>query len=352
VTAERLDAAGRSDVGSPAPGWLESEPALGGATRAALAMLARRARHSWMIWVPAAVLVAGLLTLRTARQPETYAVKVFVRAVEGAASGSRVVDVTLGQMRADVDARVFTSDRITEVMRRHVAAFPDVADDPSGAVAAFREAMDVDFVENDFVEDREPNAPARSTLIAVTFHAAKPELAWNIAHELTDMLIESSQEGQARAQKRRAEAADVAVKQATADFDEAARVAAGAPDVRVRIARERLLAAQAAQAAANFSATAASEHQVLRFDVIDAGVMPTPIDRRDELTTMFITVLAACLAAIWLLAGAFDPRVLDAVDLAALGAPVLGQVPALPSFRNSGAGKSAVSATGRDEPRP
>ncbi|HTA18876.1 MAG TPA: hypothetical protein VK989_06265, partial [Polyangia bacterium] len=153
-------------------------------------------------------------------------------------------------------------------------------------------------------------------------------------------------EGQARAQKRRAEAADVAVKQATADFDEAARVAAGAPDVRVRIARERLLAAQAAEAAANFSATAASEHQVLRFDVIDGGVMPTPIDRRDELTTMFITVLAVGLATIWLLAGAFDPRVLDAVDLVALGAPVLGHVPALPSFRNSGGSRSGGSRSG------
>ncbi len=352
MAAERADAERSDAVGAPVLGWLESEPALGGATRATLATLARRARHSWAIWVPAAVLVAGLLTLRRARQPETYAVTVVVRAVEGAASGSRAVDVTLGQMRADVDARVFTSERITEIMRRHVVAFPDVADDPSGAVAAFREAMDVTFVENDFVEDREPGAPARSTLIAVGFHAGKPELAWSVAHELTDMLMESSQEGQVRAQKRRAEAADVAVKQATADFDEAARVAAGAPDVRVRIARERLLAAQAAEAAAGFASTAASEHQALRFDVVDGGLQPTRVDRREELVTMFIVLLAAGLATIWLLAGAFDPRVLDAVDLVMLGAPVLGHVPALPSFRNSAAGKSGVSATGQDEARP
>jgi hypothetical protein len=43
-----------------------------------------------------------------------------------------------------------------------------------------------------------------------------------------------------------------------------------------------------------------------------------------------VTLLLALFAA-WLLGGAFDPRVIDAFDLRALGVPVLGTLPRLPT---------------------
>ena len=45
----------------------------------------------------------------------------------------------------------------------------------------------------------------------------------------------------------------------------------------------------------------------------------------DGLVTLALTLLAACL-----LAGAFDPRVIDAGDVTGLGVPLLGRLPLRP----------------------
>jgi hypothetical protein len=135
------------DAGSPldaegAEDWVTAEPPLGGATRAMLATLARRARRSWRVWVPVAVLLAGLVTARKARQAQTYSVTVVLRAVEGVVSGVRS-DITIGQLRTDIEARAFTTERLVALMRRHGKTFPDAVDDPGTAIAAFRDALGI-----------------------------------------------------------------------------------------------------------------------------------------------------------------------------------------------------------------
>ena len=353
VPSSAAGAPGDSESARPGGGWLDAEPALGAATRATLATLARRARGSWAVWVPAAIVLALLATVRKAGQPEVYSVTVVLRAVEGVATGTRVTNVALGELRADVDARAFTTPRLLEIMRRHTASIPVAVEDSSVAIAAFRDAMTVDLEENDFVEERDPGDRARSVLIAVSFRADDPEVAWSVVHELADALVASSQEGQRQVQERRRAAATLAVQQAAADLDAAERAAAGKPLVGVGLARARLVEAQAAEAAAGLAVNALGEHQVLRFDVVDAGLMPPRIDRREEMLSSFIVLLLVCLATGGLVAGAFDPRVLDALDLAALGAPVLGRVPSLPGFRDSRDSRdSVVSTGGHDLPRP
>jgi hypothetical protein len=318
---------------SGAADWIEGEARIVPALRSTFARLAVRARRSWFVWLPAAFVLASLLTLRRARQGDVYESRVVLRAIEGAVSGEGRAAVQLGDLRDDVSVLAFTEERLAGVMRKHIEAFPDIVDDPSGATKTFREAMDVVFEENDFVEDRAPGDPARSILIAVSFEAAKPDLAYAIVHELADLLVSSGQEGQKRLQQRRQAAAAEVVKGAEAELDALTRAAAGAYDRRISIARDRLRAAQEGAAGAAL-AVSGSVSQVLRFDVVDAGRPPPPLDLREELTWFFALASLVCVVAAWLAAGAFDPRVLDALDLAALGATVLGHVPALPGGRD------------------
>ena len=349
-------AAGSSERAPEAAGWFEAEPAFGSALGAKFGTLGRRARGSWRVWVPAAVALACLLTWRRARQSEVYSVTAVFRVVEGVASGTSATALTVGQLRVEVDARAFTSGRLLDIMRRHVANFPDAVDDPSGAVAAFRDLMDVAFEENGFAGERLPGDPARSTLISVSFSAGTPELAWSVAHELGEALVESSQEGQLRLQGRRQEAARDAVKQAAADYDAATRAAQGLSTEGVRLARDRLLTAQAAEVASNLSANAVAEHQVLRFDVVDAGLMPTRTDKRGDLLSSFIVLLAhrpgqPCRS--------WPPPSIRACSTTSISrrwaarcSAACRRSPRFRDSRDSGVSDSGVSTAAHDVPRP
>jgi hypothetical protein len=340
-----------SAAASPAaPGWLDREAPLGPAAAVAIRRLGRRAAASWPVWVGLALAISAATAVRRLRHPPRYEVTVVLRLAEGGTPGGSqsAGSLATGALRAHVSDLAFSSARLVEVMKRHVSAFPDVVTDPSFAVERLREDIDLGISENDFIEERRPTDPRRSARLAVTFHASDPELAFAVAHDLTDVLVGAELERERRSIARDQAAAAAAQKEATAEMAEAARASAPAAAARlIEGARDRLAAAQRRAATSALEARALAERQAVRFDVVDPGRVP-PVDeaRISQVTELLLTLLASMLVAA-LLAGALDPRVIDADDVTALGLSVLGQVPRLPGqlrVRPAAAGRAGGQA--------
>jgi len=334
--------------------WFEREPALGAAGWRAARRLARRSLASWPLWLGAALLVSGALTARRAWAPVRYEVTAVLRVSEGAldASGS---NLNGGALRAHVNERAFKSDHLIALMKRRPEWFgASLAADPEQALTGFRAAMEVAFSENGFIEDRGPGDPPRAARIAITFRARTPDAAWTIAHDLTDLVIGSTLEGQRVQAEREATVAAESLRRAQEDLSRAVREDPLGKDPRVRAARERWRIAQAAAAATTTALHADTARQALHFELVDPGRKPEDQKDLEPLVTRFIVAFLVTILAGWLLAGAFDPRVLDADDIEMVGLSVLGRLPLLPARLAPSSATSAPSTAGegsRQRPR-
>lgn len=317
------------------PAWIDQEPPLAARGWATARRLMGRAAFTWPLWVTAALILAALAALARARAPVRYEASVVLRVSEGqltnstAAQGSRL---SIGTLRAYLSDLGFTNERLLGIMRRHAAIFPDAINDPPTAVAAFRDQMSVSLAENDFVEDRGAGDPPRTARVTVTFKAGNPELAWRMATEVAELVAGATLQRQRESMQGQRDAAVAALKAAE---EEVMRVGAAPQDAgrdqRLKAAGERLAAAQKGALSVDLALRALAERQVLRFDVVDPGRVPERASVTDVALTTFFTVLAAGLLGLPLLAGAFDPRVLDGEDLAAVGLQPVGRVPPLPA---------------------
>jgi hypothetical protein len=317
-------------AGAPAPDWFAAEESLGHALGPTIARLFRRARASRWLWVPFAVVVSVGATASSARKSVPEEVKVVLRAREGVAATATAL--SLDELAAEVRILAFTTDQIVPVMKRHPEVFPDADDDPDGSANNLRDALKIGIDENDFGDRRQPGDPPRSALVAVAFTAPTGKLALAVARDLAQLLVDSGQEGQRALARRREEAIEKAVQRASAEYDALLRGDVLEGDPRVSGARARLLAAQAQRASVKTSNDAVDERQALTFEIIDRGRVVPPVgDRRVDLAVQLGVLLLIVLGVSAIVAGAFDPRIVGVEDLAALGAPVLGHVPRLPS---------------------
>jgi hypothetical protein len=282
--------------------------------------------------VAGAFLLASLVMIQRARTPPSYEVTVVLHVVEGAIEGAALTEA---EIVAQVNDLAFTNGRLLGVMRKHPASFPKAATDEPFALDDFRDRMKVEVSEDDFIEDRQPTDPRRSARVALSFKAGDPELTWTVAHELQALLVESGLQQQRDRSHSAQEAAAQVVREAELEVSAALQDGGGMRTKRLDLAQARLSKAQAELADATVSTTAATARLALRFDVIDPGRRPSVPSRRVVLGSAFATALLLGLLAFSLLAGAYDPRVLDVDDLARLGAPVLGRFPALGKAHDS-----------------
>jgi hypothetical protein len=267
------------------------------------------------------VISAGLI-VSDARKPKPYTVTVGLLVSEGPLRTRETREqLGAGALRTHVKNLTFTRARLGELIRSHPADFPGATKDLEGAISELRERIkyeinDVAFDDDDF------DAP-RSARIALTFTASKPESAWRLSHALADLLIDSTLARQRAALLRERAGAEAALE-----------AAEGQPDLATlpgaRSTAERLRATQAGAAQANFGLRAAEEQQAIRFELVDPGRMPTAVTKASLVGDGAVT-LAIVLLAAFLLAGAFDPRVIDPDDLVGLGISMLGRLPPLPA---------------------
>jgi hypothetical protein len=270
--------------------------------------------------VAVAAVGATAVTAKRARTPPSYTVTVVLRVTEGQ-MGARG-ELGAGALRTHLKELTFTRARIADLIRSHPAEFPGAAKDLDGAYEDVRERIKVEITQNDFIDDRRESDSPRSARITLSYSASKPKVAWDITHALADLAIDSALARQRAALLREQVGAESAVERAQLNTDDTT-----AADIRSLVGR--LKETEARAASARLGLRAAEEQQGLRFELVDPGRMPSPVTKAalasDAIVTFAIALLAACV-----LAGAFDPRVVDAGDLSVVGVPLLGRLPPLP----------------------
>jgi hypothetical protein len=323
--------------------WFEDEPVLARAGWHALRRIGRRARASWGLWVSLALVVSAGAAVKQALTPAHYPVRTLLRVSEGALD-ERGTNLTGNGLRFQVNSVAFSSEHLTALIRQHPDWFPSVKRDETLALTGLREATDIYITQNGFLEDRGSGDPARSAWIEVTYDGPTPEIAYGVAHALDELLVNQTMSGQRQSLEREDAAARESLRQAQEDFARLSRLGLPERDDRLVKARDRWRKAEATAAATGVALHGASERQQLRFDVVEPGHKPDLINRPMQVLIRFLASLGGGLLVGWLLAGAFDPRVVEAADLEGIGIRVLGEFPKLPFSRIAGEG-------GRKRPR-
>jgi len=268
------------------------------------------------------MVVSGVLIVADARKPRQYAVTVGLLVSEGPMRTRETREqLGPGALRTHVKNLTFTRARLGDLIRSHPADFPGATKDLEEAIDELRERIKYEINEVAFDED-DADAP-RSTRIALTFTASKPDSAWRLTHALADLLIDSTLARQRAAMLRERAGAEAALEAAEGQTD-----LLTAPGVKSTA--ERLRTTQVGAAQANLGLRATEEQQAIRFELVDPGRMPTAITKASLVGDGAVT-LAIVLLAAFLLAGAFDPRVIDPDDLVGLGISMLGRLPPLPA---------------------
>jgi hypothetical protein len=270
--------------------------------------------------VTIAVVVSVAATVVRARTPPLYTVVAVLRATEGRLHTGEPTPE--GALRAQITELTFTRARLVEVMKRHPRQFPDVLTDPDGAVEEMQELMTLEVAESDVIAEEADEDPPRSARISVGFSWSTPKGAWDIAQELSTLVVDTALERQRAASQHEQAGAESAVERAEEHADDTDL--AGIAGVH-----QRLQEADQSAASATLAAHAAEQGQGLRFEVVDPGQIPAIASRRGLLID-FLAMFAVALVAACLLVGAFDPRIIGVGDLHALQIPLLGTLPRLP----------------------
>jgi hypothetical protein len=284
-----------------------------------------------------AVLISGGLLFRQYRAPQFYEVTVIVRVFDGAV-GTNGAALNGGALRGYIDEVAFTAANLTALVQRHPREFPDLNRDPVAALATLHDNMTVFLGDDEFLDERGPGDPPRAAHIIIEYRATDPDAAWDIAHELSSLLVGSTVAGQKADLEREAAVAAVALQKNQSELTRLLRGAGPGDAKAIEAARERWRMAQAADVAAQLALRAVAERQTLRLDVVSPGRKPERVNRTTTLITGFVTMLLVMLLVTALLAGAFDPRVLEAEDLVPSGLGLLGRFPPLLAGVRNGEG--------------
>jgi hypothetical protein len=263
------------------------------------------------------------MTVSYARRPPVYTVTVGLLVSEGPMrTRDTREELGAGALRTHLVDLTFTRARLRELIKSHPAEFPGATRDLDGAYDDVRERIKTEIRESDFIDEGRETDPPRTARIKLSYTAGSPQAAWTVTHALAELMIDSALARQRAALLRERAGAEAALETAEVHSDEPI---AGSG----RSAADRLRATQALAAAAQLGVRAAEEQQALRVELVDPGQVPAVATKSavigDGLVTFALALLAACL-----LAGAFDPRVIDGGDLTGLGVPMLGRLPVLP----------------------
>jgi uncharacterized protein involved in exopolysaccharide biosynthesis len=273
------------------------------------------------------------------RHPPIYEVTAGLRVTEGALGASEADSEELGTgaLRTHIQQLAFSRPHLFALMARHPESFPPQGDKEL-ALETLRGRIDVEITQNEFMEWHERDDPPRSVRVHISYRDPLPAPAWAIANELARLVIDTER---ARAQETRGReraAADAALSHAGDRLEaaEAAGLSSVAQPKAGAAARLRLLEVAREATDANLLAQAAGGDQTLRFEITDEGRIPRPYTRVGALVRGAV-IFVVLLTVGWLLAGAFDPRVLLAGDLTISGLAVLGALPLLPPAPTAGA---------------
>jgi hypothetical protein len=315
-----------------------------------LSRLRRRALRRPIITFFLAAFAAAIAVLNTARKPRTFTARVVFRVAEKDVAVGGGSPRPKSNLREYVWDAAFSTERLMGVVKKHNLYMSAMRLDPSLALEAMRDDIDVDVFRNYFLEERtEDSAPPTARLV-ITYTSVDAELALLIARELGDIVIDYEAQNRRELTQFAVQDAEQIVKQEQAQLthlterisDAQLRLETARPVDRPSIQAEvsglyRSIPAaesrvkQAQTQARNLRLRAAFERNQsgLQFELIDAASVSGI--QRSQLSQLILVGALALLFALPLAAravGAFDSRVYDGDDASRLGLKVLGHVPA------------------------
>jgi hypothetical protein len=337
----------------PAPEWFSAERPIMSQVIADLRRLKYRAKALLLpILLLAALLTAGLV-YRMLTKPQLHIARVVLALSEGEAS-QRNAPLPMRDLRAYVTTVLMPAAEMIALCEER-DLFP--LRRKLGNEFALTELWDITEVEifRNYFLFEQSQMPERSARIAITVTWNDPDEAYEIAHALSTMVINS-----AAAERQRA--AQVIAD----DADRARGVAHGqVEDLEAQLARlsSQLAAAEDAGLAGKVEAlklesatiesslrrareslsalTRVTSADQLQAAVYDAGLgldvqmveerKPEPAAPRGYRTAVLAVMIFLVLSiVVALFVGAFDTRIHDLDDVTRLGIPVVGQVPGFP----------------------
>ncbi len=320
--------------------WTDDEPGLRSAA-VELGRMRRRAFARPLRTVGLALLVALAAAGVRARKHRVYRSRVVLRATEGdldAATAPRP-NKRLRQYVLDV---AFSNARLSQVIHDFELYPRERARDPSLALEAMRDDVDVEVWRNYFVEIRQLDDAGRSARVAVSYQHRDPQLA--AVHRVAAAVTATRD--------------DLARRRATLFAKELALARAPAPLARVELddlrksvepLETRLRELERERASLDLRA-AMERHQLgLRFEIVDPGqAARLGLSKPRELVLIGALVFLLALPLAVLFVGAFDSRVWDADDVRRLGLAPLGE---LPRYRGDNVGSLDARLRRRDGER-
>ncbi|HEU4731401.1 MAG TPA: hypothetical protein VFT22_26085 [Kofleriaceae bacterium] len=337
----------------PSDEWYESEES----TRVAMISELQRIRRRTKVRpIPVLVLAAVItlaITYKLATRPVILEANVVLALTEGTLS-TGVNTLPVDQLRTYVNSVLLPDNKLIQLIEKRNLFRLRKTLGPQFAVEELRSNITVSIWRNTFVylEDEDDNR-RKSARIGLSVADTDPDRAYDIAHDLASIVIESAaQQRQKLADKISAEVATVrdATHQKLAQIvDEIERKQAAVSDAVRRGRREITgvlqldLAALAHEQKTTESKLAqiATSREALASQITAAGLdmsLSLVEEYRPERPTRpgFVVVLIAVvvgtgsLVGSALILGAFDSRVHDSEDVTRLGLPVLGHVPGFP----------------------
>lgn len=329
--------------------WYESEQPTRRGMAAELQRILRRTKVRPIPVILLAALVTGYITRKMATKPVILEAEVVMALSEGALAG-RTSAMPVDQLRGYVTQVLLPDKRLLELIEKYNLYPLRKKAGPEYALDGFRGQFSVQIWKNSFVNYDEDDNARRSARIGLTVRDIDPDRAYDIAHDLTSIVMETAsnlRQARADAMSKQIErmrdatndeidrlVADIASKRAA--IDDARRK--GQDDL-ARILRVDLTALESQQRDRESRlARIVASPEALASDIAAAGLdmSLTVVDEsRPERPTHSGLVLVMIAAVIGtgalvgsaLVLGAFDSRIHEADDVVRLGLPVLGHVP-------------------------
>jgi hypothetical protein len=331
--------------------WYDVEGPLSQRSGFEIARVLRRAVSSWPLWVGFALLLGALVARSRAHKQFVYEASVSLQVREGNV-GDKNNLLSLGELRDQIDELAFSRERLAPILRKHQIRLDDSGPiDSPEAIAAFRSLMTITLSENDFIEDDQSSESRRSARVEVTYSSTDNVRAHKVARDIADLIANSGLERQKKILEAEAMVTREIFQHASDDLARIRRESSG-DWTRLKPAVERFAEAQKAKAAAALALNALSGRQALGFEIVDPGRVPPLVNRREVMINGFFSTVVIVLLAGCLLAGVFDPRVIDVDDLNQLGVEVLGRLPAVPSARRMDGPEASPAAVAEGSERP
>lgn len=333
--------------------WYESEPSTRDAMVEEVQRIRRRTRAHPIRVLAVAAIVTFALMYKIATRAQHYEAEIVLALTEGTLSAKHN-GLPVDELRQFVDGVLIPDSKLAEVINRHNLFPIRKKAGMEYAIEQLREQIDVQIWKNTFAYYDEDAARAEhSARIGLSVSDSDPDRAFELAHDLAQIVITSAQEHRQEVNTRLAAEIAISREGLTKRLDDLALAAAQkqaalanahkrrAEDLAHALALELgEIDHEQKQAEKELSDIAVSRDSLA--DRIAAAGLDTsiaiveetrperPEHRNFELALLGVVLGVGVLLGSALVLGAFDSKIHDSDDVSRLGLPVLGHVPGFP----------------------